>query len=827
MTGTGGGPTRAASPGDVEHVDAVVVGSGFGGSVSAYRLAEAGESVIVLERGKPYPPGSFPRSPADFSRAFWDPSEGHHGLYDVWTFRGLEAVVSSGLGGGSLIYANVLLRKDERWFVHDSPIPGGGYETWPVSRADLDPHYDRVEQMMSVQPFPADHPGYAATAKTRATRRAAERLGLEWQLPPLAVSFAPSTGAAPVIGAPVVDAPYGNLHGRPRRTCRLCGECDIGCNDGAKNTLDHTYLSAAAHHGADIRTRCEVRGIAPRDGGGYVVHYVEHDPAREGRKTRTRKLPERTITCDRLVLAAGTFGTTYLLLRNRAAFPGVSGALGTRFCGNGDLLTFVLRARDEGRPYPLEGSHGPVITSAIRVPDAADESGRIGDRAAAGGRGYYVEDAGYPGFTDWLVEATQARHQLRRAVTFALNRLRARLTGGAKTGIGAEIAALLGSGEFSSAALPLLGMGRDVPDGRLFLRRGYLESTWSTTTSEDYFGGIRSTMHEIADVLGGEFRDNPLWWGKRVVTVHPLGGAPIADHSGAGVCDAYGEVFGYPGLYVVDGAAMPGPVGANPSLTIAALADRACDHMLESAPAQRGARREAAVPEPRTTPQPAATSLEFTEEMKGFVALGERDPERGAETGRARGDRFMFHLTISVADVQRFVADAAHEGRAAGYVECDLLGGRRDVVRGVFNLFTEEGDPSRRFMRYRLWFADAEGNPVTLVGVKDVHDDPGVDVWRDTTTLSVRLLAGHAHPHDDASTDVLGAGVITIHVPDFLRQLTTFRTRGPNSGAALAAFGRLFLGELWEVYGPAARGAASGQTIDVTVQPVPTPRPPA
>src|SRR4051812_34388908 len=147
------------------HVDAVVVGSGFGGSVSAYRLASAGQDVLLLERGKPYPPGSFARTPHEMARAFWDPSEGLHGLFDLWSFSGLDGVVSAGLGGGSLIYANVLLRKDENWFVHDAPV-GDGYASWPISRNDLDRHYDAVEVMMNAQRFPMGQPGYEVSGKT-------------------------------------------------------------------------------------------------------------------------------------------------------------------------------------------------------------------------------------------------------------------------------------------------------------------------------------------------------------------------------------------------------------------------------------------------------------------------------------------------------------------------------------------------------------------------------------------------------------------------------------------------------------------------------------
>jgi cholesterol oxidase len=794
-------PRQDAAP--HEHVDTVVVGSGFGGSVTAYRLAEAGRTVVVLERGKPYPPGSFPRSPAGLGRNFWDPSAGLHGMFDVWRFRGLDAVVSSGLGGGSLIYANVLLRKDEHWFVHEDPLPNGGYETWPVTRADLDPHYDAVERMLAAQRFPLGHTGYDTTAKTAAIHRAARDIGVAVDLPPLAVSFAPRPGEKPAIGAPIPDPAYGNIHGVPRRTCVLCGECDLGCNDGAKNTLDHTYLSAAHHAGADIRTRHEVRGFAPRPGGGYLVRYVVHGDADEGQPVDTRRKPVRTLTCDRLVLAAGALGTTFLLLRSRSAFPGLSEALGSRFSGNGDLLTALLDARDpDGAHRPVQASRGPVITSAIRVPDRHD--------GEADGRGYYIEDAGYPAFVDWLVEGVRVGGTAERALRLVAELVRARLTGRTKTGISAHIAQLIGRAELSDGSLPLLGMGRDVPDGLLYLRRGQLEADWTTETSEAYFAAVRATMAELAGALGARFVDNPLWRLKRTITVHPLGGAPMARHESEGVCDPYGEVFGFPGLYVADGAAMPGSVGANPSLTIAAFANRLAEHALEGA--KPAARRRTAIPAQHRPAATESTSVEFTEEMKGYLALGSLDPAEAAQAGRQAGDELSFRLTIRTGDTDRFVREPEHLGTAEGRIDCDLLGGRLEVQGGWFNLFVVAGSPQHRRMLYRLHFADGGGNPLTLLGHKDVADDRGQDVVRDTTTLFTRIVAGHLPPAQGSDVDdaapVVATGVLTIHLADFLQQLASFRAHGPRPAQALEEFGQFFLGRLWDVYGLHLREAA-------------------
>jgi len=559
---------------DNTHVDVVVIGSGFGGSVVACRLAEAGKSVCVLERGRKYPPGAFPRTPKDMSRNFWDPSRRLYGMFNVWSFKGMEALVSSGLGGGSLIYANVLLRKPPEWFEENH----AGHSPWPITYADLKPHYARVEERMNAQPYPVEHAPYSNTPKTVAMKKAAAELGLDWKLPPLAVTFG-NDGDVPSPGEPIRERP--NLHGKSRSTCRLCGECDIGCNYGSKNTLDFNYLTDAANAGADIRELCEVLEFEPRAEGGYTVRYVRHRP-KEGYWKQEGQSFE-TITCDRLVLGAGTLGSTFLLLKNRTYFPDVSPRLGEQFCGNGDLLSFALKCGSGSgknrRPRDMAPSLGPVITSTVRVPDTLDGSGS--------GRGYFVQDAGYPAFLSWVLETSSAASVVKRLARGLLRRVRALLRQDPRSDVGSEIADLLGGGALSSSSLPLLGMGRDVPDGRLSLVRDakgepHLANDWSIASSQAFFDRMMKTMVDITRVWGGKLLPNPTYRLGRVITVHPLGGCPMGASSEEGVVDAYGQVFGYPGFFIADGSVLPGPTGPNPALTIAAVADRAADYIIDS-----------------------------------------------------------------------------------------------------------------------------------------------------------------------------------------------------------------------------------------------------
>ena len=775
--------------------------------MTAYRLAEAGHSVCLLERGKPFPPNSFPRSPLGMKGQFWDPSNGGHGMFNMWSFDNIDAICASGLGGGSLIYANVLLRKDESWFVKEEPGNGSwkdGYEYWPVTRADLDPHYDRVERMMNVQKYPLDQAPYDKTLKTLAFRDAARKLGLDWNLVNLAVTFA-NDGDPPLVGEPIKeDRP--NIHGRTRLTCKLTGECDLGCNHGSKNTLDYTYITAAWHAGADIRSRHEVRGFQPREGGGYELSYVIHDESAEGVATDTSKLDKHTMTCDRLILSAGTLGSTYLLLKNRSAFPHLSPMLGQRFSGNGDLLTFARHCLKEvdGKRVPnvMDAAHAPVITSAIRVDDEVDG----GD-----GRGFYLEDAGQPEFVSWMLQLIDAPRSVFNLIP-DLPKLAGNFLTHKDTDIANEIVDVLGDCAESAGFLPLLGMGRDIPEGVMHLEHGGLQVDWKKNGgSKEYFERVRDVSKAVAEEIGGTFLDNPIWLLSRVVTVHALGGAPMGRDAREGVVDAYGRVFHYPGLHIADGSVMPGPVGPNPSLTIAAVADRFADAILEE---MKGNTVTAPPPPPPPTDDgpPASekpASVEFTEKMRGFITFGEDDYDKGFRQGKKSKTKCMFHVTPRMDDIERFVAEPAHEGSITGHLECDALGGKLPVIQGWFNLFVDDDEDGeeRKLMKYRLWLEDGEGHPITFNGFKEAKDDPGFDIWSDTTTLFTHILAGHVPPGPanevgDAGEEIIATGILHVLPADFAVQMTTFRVDPAHRLDALGLFGKLFLGALWETWKP-------------------------
>ncbi|MGZ6227091.1 MAG: GMC oxidoreductase [Candidatus Binataceae bacterium] len=507
--------------------DAVVIGSGFGGAVAGCRLAQAKLSVAILERGRCYRRGEFPRD--------WDnPAKGWlwqdaQGLFDVRPFGEMTIVQGAGWGGGSLIYANVHLRPPADLFQSGWPA---GY-----SRAALDPYYDLVAYMLDIAPITASsHLGIPPKAAWM--KQVAAKLGREAQFcyPNIAVDFS----------APGIK--HQNKFGVEQSGCTYCGECDIGCNVLAKNTLDLNYLAIAEQRGADVAPLSEALRIEPA-GAGYNVTFKNH--AAGGVET--------AIAARTVFLCAGAVNSTELLLRCRDEFgtlPALSARLGERYSGNGDFLAFAF---DTATPFVP--SNGPTITTGI-----------VYDRGAGAERAWFIfEEGGYPKEIAGLIQVLNPKGGwLKGVIDLSRDILTSEIRAAARGRLGS------GAQTHDDTAV-FLAMGRDRGNGVLTLDRstGKLSVSWDIASNMALYAAEEQFSTDVANAMGGAVAFNPLWQRLRhPVSVHNLGGCVMADDAGNGVTDAGGEVFGYPGLYVLDGGALPAATGVNPSHTIAAVAER-------------------------------------------------------------------------------------------------------------------------------------------------------------------------------------------------------------------------------------------------------------
>ena len=752
---------------------AVVIGSGFGGAVAACRLAQAGVDVAILERGRRYPKGSFPRDYRNLA-AGWMWSLGQ-GLFDVKPLHEIQIVQAAGWGGGSLIYANVHLR----------PVADVFAQGWPkdYDRASLDPYYDLVGYMLDVKPITrasGDLP-----PKTRLMKLMAEKLGRSGQFcyPNLAVE----------LDHPGEERP--NKFGVPQGGCTRCGECDVGCNAHAKNTLDHNYLALAERAGADVGTLAEVVRIAPTDdGSAYRVFFRDH-AAGGG---------ERSIVGKRVFLCAGAVNTTELLLRCRDEYgtlPALSDKLGERYSGNGDFLAATYETAT-----PFEPFNGPTITTGI-----------VYDRGKGDDRSWLIlQDGGFPKEIAALTELVapgggwvkETEGLLRADLLEAL-------------GEAPRPADDVAQKAAHRTAL-FLAMGRDRGDGRITLVpiTNTLSVEWDVPRNLPLYDVAAGLAGDLSAALGGKLELNPFWKRLHVpVSVHNLGGCVMADRADEGVTSPLGEVYNYPGLYVLDGAILPSATGVNPSSTIAAVAERNIEAIIRLLPGKSGWK----APEwPNVTPiddpvsaivvppegvKPLASpalGLEFTEVMKGFITMGHVPPDDydgAAKLGLKAGTLAEFKLTIRAPDLDAFLVDRAHAGIASGTLRVDGLtpaeGAR--VAAGVFNLFVDTESFYERKMLYLLPFVGKDGKPYVLDGFKEVKDHGHFDVWGATSTLYTVIREGHTK-----TGAIVATGVLTIHIPDFARQMTTFKVPGARSlleeTDALARFGKVFMGTLWDVF---------------------------
>ncbi len=528
-----------------DHYDVVVVGSGYGGGVAALRFAQAGHSVAVLERGVERIPGEFPDSLREAINEAQivarDQRLGNAtGLFDLRVQEDLSVLVGCGLGGTSLINANVMLEPEPAVFTAPE---------WPQAIRSgtpaLDAGFALAREMFAATPTPTD----VRLAKVEALVTQAASVSGAVSRPPVAVNFvAESRNPAQVL----------------QPACTLCGDCCSGCNVGAKNTVAMNYLPAARSHGAELLTNAEVRALTSGDGAWTLQgrHSTTHIPF---------ELKSSTV-----VLAAGSLGSTEILLRSRELGLSVSDRLGRDLSGNGDVIAFGYNndvvVNGVGVGHPARASQdvvGPVIAGLVdlRISDRLTDNIVIEEGALpsllapllpamlTGAAPLFGEDMDSG---DFIRETAQSLHSLvKGAYTGAVNRTQTYLV-----------------------------MGHEQSRGEISLSEDRVRVDWSDVGQDPVFAYIHDTLAKATAATGGTLVPNPIWseWlGRNLISVHPLGGCGMGDDAANGVVNHYGGVYDgreqgdsmHPGLFVLDGAIVPRSLGVNPALTIAALAERA------------------------------------------------------------------------------------------------------------------------------------------------------------------------------------------------------------------------------------------------------------
>ena len=512
--------------------DVIIIGSGFGGSVTACRLAQAGAKVLVLERGRRWETQRYPSvTGTDWWWSQNDPAN-WNGWMDLRVFPHMAVAQGAAVGGGSLIYANISAIPPERIF----------RKGWPpeITYNDLLPHYATVGQVMNVKSVPDNQ----WPERTKLMRDAAQQIGVpeRFRKLELAVSFDDDYSYdRPDPFSFTHSKRFHNAQGVEQGTCVHCGNCDIGCPVDAKNTLDHTYLALAETNHAEVRPLHLVTSIA-QDGDTWRVDFdrLENGTRQPG-----------SATARMVVVAAGSLNSTELLLRCRdvlGTLPAISNRLGYNWSSNGDFLTPAVYADREPNP-----TQGPTITCAIDFLDGS-RNGQV----------FWIEDGGFPALlanlaSDRVGHASDSTGIAELDPRTAPTPRRAQ-SGHAVVRAGRRCGerAVVSTSQISSVRR--MGAGIGLGHQPIAAADGY----------------DRRYARDPVAATGGIPLVPPTWsLDHYLVTPHPLGGCNMGVSAADGVVDHKGEVFNYRNLFVLDGAIVPEAVGVNPSRTIAALAERA------------------------------------------------------------------------------------------------------------------------------------------------------------------------------------------------------------------------------------------------------------
>ncbi|GGK68087.1 GMC family oxidoreductase N-terminal domain-containing protein [Streptomyces flaveus] len=532
--------------------DVIVVGSGFGGSVTALRLTEKGYRVGVLEAGRRFTPGTLPKNSWDLRNYLWAPKLGMYGIQRIHLLGNVMVLAGAGVGGGSLNYANTLYVPPKPFF--EDP-QWKDITDW---QEELKPYYDQARRMLGVRLNPTMTPSDVHL------KAAAERMGVgdTFHLAPVGVFFGDgedADGRAKAGPGQQVDDPYFGGVGPARKACTECGECMTGCRHGAKNSLVENYLYLAEKAGAVVHPMTTVVSVTDDSQGGYAVATLPTDQKRKGEG--------RVFRARRVVLAAGTYGTQTLLHRMKAGgqLPYLSGRLGDLTRTNSEAL---VGAQTDNRRYrkvtgeaKADFTRGVAITSSIHPdPNTHIEPVRYGKGSNSMG-GLSIIQVPYAEGSSRVLGflSHAARHPLLVLRSLSNRRWSER------TIIGLVMQSLDNS---LTTYLKPKGAGK----GLLTARQGHgAPNPKQIRAASEAASAIAEEINGFAGSNVGELIGTPL-------TAHFLGGCPIGASADEGVIDPYHRLYGHPGISVVDGAAVSANLGVNPSLTITAQAERAMSY---------------------------------------------------------------------------------------------------------------------------------------------------------------------------------------------------------------------------------------------------------
>jgi cholesterol oxidase len=746
--------------------DVVIIGSGYGGAIAASRIArvipkpgERKPTVCILERGREWALGEFPDTPREAAENMQVDLPGEHtgdplALFDFRVNKEMNVLVGCGLGGTSLINANVSINPDPRVF-QDARWPQAIRDEFGRDSA-LTRGYNHALEMLRPEPYPDGT--YAPLKKLHTLLQAAEKTKLgQGYRPHINVNFRDQVNHVGVF----------------QPECNRCGDCVSGCNTGAKNTLMMNYLPDAKRRGAEIFTEVAVRFVE-REEDGWTVHY---QPVGVGRELFDA--PEMFVRARVVILAAGSLGSTEILLRSRAKGLRVSDRVGKGFTGNGDVLGFGYN-----NDTPINGvGCGPAAPAKNAAPGPCI-TGIIDARATANlDDGFVIEEGSIPGALGTMIPAALAlgaRFGGRDTDGGVRDLLQERLREADSLLRGPRAGAVHHTQTY-------LVMAHDQSDGAMELQDDRLRISWEGVGNRPIFHRINQELERCTGAHGGTYVKSPTWsrtFGHDLVTVHPLGGCAMGDDATKGAVNHASQVFSdtrgdavHDGLLVMDGAVLSRSVGVNPLITISALAERSCELLARA----RGWEIDYALlaaqegKEDRVALERRRAGVRFTETMAGEFFADVTDPDPGVLRKRfGSGTPMRFTLTVNVPDIDLRSPENAVPGRLDGTVIAPALSpDALTATGGEFELFAELPDdrPEEKRMRYRLLMQTEDGETFAFEGNKFIHDDPGVDSWSDLTTLFVRVRRFDAAAN--VAGDVVGCALLKIAPAAFIQQMRT------------------------------------------------------